>query len=401
MESKDTENKDKKKTRVQSSKKTRSKDNLQTKSFVKNGDEEESATVAAKLDTTRFNRKSNKKILSKKERNCSRNPSSIKKEAEVSLEATSGLCTFKCPQCSLEFANWKRLGKHMKDKHEIVVSVNGPDKYVSKATVHVCRVCSVKIFCDSDLLYYHFKIKHGLKLCQYRQQYGCGESWQSQKQEILKEGIMSQDIIGNLCTFKCALCRKIFYCSRAFKTHNLKSKCPFTLKKQSVLFYIEKVVKHKCKICSKVLLCDKTFIKRHVQRCHKCSIEEYAESNNCTIYDPHSKVRKCAEKSNALLQRVKNGQTSEFVGNLCTYTCDKCSYVARCKIPLSRHLKKTGHGSPSKTMRMYLSKTVFHKCLICERKLLNDMADLDTHMRKTHQQTAPLYVEEFNLTKIY
>ncbi len=395
LEGEHREGGEKKKTRVQNSKRTCSKDKQQTKYVVESGDIEESARIAAKLDKTRIKRKSNKRNIQKTKRNFLRNSSFNKEDAEVSLEAATGLCTFKCPQCSLEFGHWKKLGKHMKDKHGIVVSVTDPTRYVLKATVHVCRICLEKVFCDSKLLFYHFKHKHRLKLTQYRQQYGCATKWQSQQQDILKEAGMSHDTIGNLCTFRCPLCRTIFYNSNAFQGHHIKSKCPFRSEKQSVLFYIEKVVTHKCKICSKILLCDKTFITRHVSRRHKLTIEKYAESEKCII-EQNSNIHFHMDKNKALL---KNDEISKMVGNFCLYACDKCSFVSHCNVSLKRHLVKTGHGCSSKELKNYRSKTVFHECLICRKILLNDWRVLDHHMRRTHQQTASLYVEKFGLTK--
>ncbi len=184
----------------------------------------------------------------------------LKKNAEVSESAATGLCTFTCPDCSANHRSRVSFELHLKKHHQKEIKMSNFEclKYMTKVTVHVCKICSDKIFCEKGFLKNHFRSKHKLSLASYRKNYNCG-IYKEKLQKLLETGKMSHYKVGNFCSFKCPKCSRIINSLSNFKTHKHNSKrC---LQDVRANLWVEclhgDIITHKCKICSKLLLCDK------------------------------------------------------------------------------------------------------------------------------------------------
>ncbi len=205
----------------------------------------------------------------------------VKKKAAVSESATSGLCTMTCIFCSDKYSCWDEFKKHMKLKHNKIV-IRKPDfeKYLTKATVHVCRICAEKVFCEGKHLADHFATKHKLNLSNYRKKYNC-ESWVEKLEKVLINGTLSTDTIGDLCTFQCQTCQQTFNGTRAIQNHSREC-CP-NVQAKFWVDYIREIVTHRCNVCSKLILCDRSLISAHVTRNHGFkNLDEYAKKEGFT-----------------------------------------------------------------------------------------------------------------------
>ncbi len=316
----------------------------------------------------------------------------VMKNAVVSEVAKTGMCEFACPECRSNFNYWKKFVFHVKSKHRRTIGISDYKDYLSKATVHICNICSEKVLNEDRFLCLHFSWKHKMKLVDYRQKYCCNPDPSVIYQKMLKKGRKSENIIGNLCTFKCPGCRKTFRTSHALHTHANRSKQEHCSKAGSLGLartYIEKVVTHNCKICDKLILCEKIWITFHL-KCHGIkSLKKYAEMTGCIL--EVSKEDKIISKTMKCKQEV---------GNFCSYTCHSCSHVTKTWKNMRIHLKTNEHGpSVSTNWSDYISETVLHECVICQRKVLNEWAFLSNHFMRHHKTTSQ-YVKEYKLTHI-
>ncbi len=205
-------------------------------------------------------------------------------KANVSVSAATGLCTFSCPQCPSEFLSRNQFKKHMKKIHTTEVKMTNIEcfKYMSTVTIHVCKICSEKVFCETLFLNNHFKNKHNTSLASYRKKYDCG-SWKERLQTTIDRGNLSLQKVGNLCSFKCPKCENIFMGLQNLRMHQTRQKrCMPHIQARAWLECIQEVVSHKCKLCSKIILCDYQPIFNHISCCHGFkSIEEYAKKTSC------------------------------------------------------------------------------------------------------------------------
>ncbi len=132
----------------------------------------------------------------------------------------------------------------------------------------------------------------------------------------LKEGTLSADIVGNLCTLKCPVCLKTFNCLNTFYQHNIrdlarKKKCSIQSTRKHLHKYLLKVITHKCKICSKLLLCDRNTILKHTSYVHDIrTLTEYASKTGCT------------QKTDLIPSDASVSENAD--SGLCKYKCDRC-----------------------------------------------------------------------------
>ncbi len=203
------------------------------------------------------------------------------KNADVSESASSGLCTLTCTVCSSKYSSWDEFKKHMKSKHNTtLVRKTDFEKYLTNAVVHVCRICSEKILCDSTHLGQHYHSKHKMGLSEYRKQFCC-ETYIEKREKILINGALSTNIIGDLCTFQCQVCAQTFNGIRAIQIHS-KECCP-NVQAKFWVDCITKVITHKCNICSKPMLCDQHIIMSHLRHSHGYkNLDEYAKKEGIT-----------------------------------------------------------------------------------------------------------------------
>ncbi len=232
---------------------------------------------------------------------------------------------------------------------------------------------------------------HKLRLAEYRRTFECGISTKEKLETFLEKGRLSLNVIGSLCTFKCPDCDKRYNSLHSFRVHTKEHHSK--VKHYFFLDCLEDVVTHRCKICSKLLLSDASIIRRHVQREHNMqSLNKYAEENAVKHLLPRD--------FNILAVRTSQVSTKD-IGNLCIFTCSVCGQNTSSWRSMKRHLNVSKHDTSfRKNLSKYLRETKKHKCLICEKLVLNDRVFLDTHMRRCHKKALSQYVNEFKLIQV-
>ncbi len=322
---------------------------------------------------------------------------SVLDKASVSESAASGLCTFQCPECSATYTNWRCCYLHMKDKHKCTVSFNDYWCYLSNATIHVCKICSEKLICDTRLMSCHFTKKHKLSLADYRMQYSSDCNMKTNHQtnhqfkRLLESGKVSFHEIGNLCKFRCPKCKGTFS-SLDWLAKHARKKCKLSVSNQNVIKYVTKVVSHKCKLCSKLVLCDGKLLATHFLAKHRIkSLKEYANKTGSTMAAADGCKKQSFEKL------TNTAKLSQQVGSMCRFSCDQCNYESKTWAATRKHMQKIHSWSSNESWSNYISKTVMHQCRICQKKVLNDVVFLFNHFKDSHKMTLLSYVKKYKV----
>ncbi len=317
--------------------------------------------------------------------------SSILDSASISHDTSTGLCRFACLNCSSTFKHWFTLQTHEKKVHGKVIYTHDVEAYLYKASVHICLICSKKVLSDALLLKYHFKSVHNIPLNKYRQQYNCNSIQNIQKTQLnkrIEKAKQSETVIGNLCTFKCPGCKRVFNTYSTFTQHIslIASKCPQLQNNIQWQTCLLEVVSHKCKICFKHLLCDNNIILDHIKCVHDIkTILQYAKKTGCSITNYRNRLggRHVLNSNNAMV--------SLEIGNYCTFTCHICSYTSGKWLHVRNHLRETNHGTSVSDWHQHITKVVLHQCKICKKKVLNECKFVQNHVYKNHQMSISEY----------
>ncbi len=103
--------------------------------------------------------------------------SSVPRKADVSESAATGLCTFTCTVCNNSEKNWDQFVKHMRENHKKVIEFANAKNYLTKVTIHICRMCSEEVLCESNHMSIHLNGRHRMKVTEYRKKYKCKLDW--------------------------------------------------------------------------------------------------------------------------------------------------------------------------------------------------------------------------------
>ncbi len=321
------------------------------------------------------------------------------KKITVCEAAETGLCSFQCPDCFVVYKNWNRLKEHVEEKHDKPIKMSNCKTYLSEVLCHVCKICHDKVLCETSYMTCHFRDRHGMSLNDYRVKYNCNISSEARLQEALDNGRQSSEDIGDLCTFECPKCDKLYGSIEKLESHNYNNiiKCLQHTRSNFWLECLEVVVAHKCKLCSKLVLCDTRTLHKHMISNHKIkSLQEYSKGTGINIIS-----KSMAEKKleNNLLKC--NNDKTKLVGNFCQYKCHVCKHGTKFWPNMKEHLQVTNHGKYGRNdVDQYLSVACLHKCKICDKKMPNDRYLVDTHLKSYHKVTPSQYVRKFNLTLI-
>ncbi len=294
-------------------------------------------------------------------------------DATVSEKVTS-LCTFKCPNCGKELPSWQQLARHTKIcSSESRISISQVAKLISKKVCHVCKLCSRQVLCDPAFLNRHYSSKHKMSTKQYTQKFGIDTS----KKFVLSTRRYSNKIVGNLCVYTCANCKKEYDSWHKFNVHQKKfSHGNVTFKNRHLVWHS---VYHICRLCDTTILCEKKALTKHLKRCHGIYLKEYCTKTGCEIHE---------KEDTSLLKKL---ELSENIDNLCVFSCKICNQISHSSNAFYNHRLRTGHNANTyQSVTKFLIKGSSYKCKVCSKLLLCDKKLIFSHMKDAHQVKADL-----------
>ncbi len=291
------------------------------------------------------------------------------KNAPVTEKAAS-FCRFKCPKCQREFQSWGHIRKHycaMDQVHPTKISLVNFAQSITKTICHICKICSTPLLCDGIFINRHLRAKHQMRLRKYVRLYGIDSS------KTVAEGSYSDNVIGNLCLYKCQDCQEQFNTWRNLDQHQ-KAKSHSTGRTSYRERYNVMTTKvyHKCRLCFKTFLCERHNLQLHFKIAHKVSFSDYCTKTGCVIKD--------SEKG-ALLKTLK--VSTEF-RNLCVFECNVCKNRFHNMKSFGYHRETCDDLSEYKSYMACLVEGFSYKCKMCSRLMLCDRYNIYNHMRSQH-----------------
>ncbi len=282
--------------------------------------------------------------------------------APISEKVTT-MCRFKCPECSEEVISSLNLMKHF--KHSLnsgchrTFSGNNIAEYIAKVVVHICKICSTKVLCDTHYIMKHLRKVHKMWPNEYKKKF-CLDTTMA-----ASEVIYSENVIGNIGLFKCETCEKEFKCIATLRRHKKKNSHKSNEK-------LGKKVYHKCKLCGKTLTCIKSSLNIHFKQMHGISIEDYCKNYNCTI----------AETKKTTL--LKSLSISNKIDDLCEFSCSVCNKAFKAYMGLKIHKNTENHLVQFHDVFKHLTTGFLYKCDKCPKLLLCDKYLIGRHMTRAH-----------------
>ncbi len=344
------------------------------------------------------------------------------KNAHISETLDAALCGYKCSDCNGNYSRWNDVISHVKIHHKKTLKNSDVKTFLSKAIVHVCKICFEKVLCDSRFLSHHMMSKHKLTVPEYKNQYDCHGQSKIKQTKLLEEGASSDMEIGNFCQFMCPHCRTIFNNFGSLKKHHKRKdvKCSHTTRGMFWEKYATKITTHNCGVCYKPMPCDFHFILTHV-RCHNISsISEYIEKTGSVVTADQAKRFKkgnknqfennwkspkdqqawCRGESSMKQMKLLNEGTSSNIeiGNLCKFMCPQCKTTYNNYASLiRRHTGKEAKCSlkiGKKRWETYVTDVTTHNCGVCDKPLLCDFLYILAHIKCHDIKSLSEYAEK-------
>ncbi len=279
------------------------------------------------------------------------------------------LCQIKCPNCPIVLNCWISLKRHLLTTHkQRHLSYADVGQLLVKKVSHVCKVCSKRVLCDGTFIQWHVSKKHQLRKAEYIKKFGLDNL------RMTTGDTYSENVIGNLCRYKCNDCGKDFDTRGTLKTHlwkQHKSKSPSS-------DYIAKKVFHKCKLCNATIQCEMMGLAQHFRIVHDTCPEDYCMQTGCTLVS----LSPCF--SNSFLKTLKLSKTA---GNLCVFTCKTCHKSFKASMDFRSHMK-THHPNLSQSLvSSCIVKGYSFKCEQCSALMLCDKRMIQAHDRNIHNRS--------------
>ncbi len=331
-------------------------------------------------------------------------------------ETLSNECHYKCPKCGDILKGWVNLRSHCARSHQSKVSCVDLETLIVRATCYVCKICSKTTLCDRDFFGRHLA-KHKMRMSQYVQD-------EQDKLKEKNEVAYSDKVIGNLCFYRCDICKDVFTSKFNFSQH---CKTIEFCKKSQISTKIANEVYHKCKICQKAFLCLLSVLKPHFKKVHKLSVEDYCNKTGCVldtkscdgisiknssaenpftlnngdVLQDDNSILKASNRTRFLyvsmqVKKLCQGAVaSERVGNQCWFQCMECGKQKQGWSILNDHMKMTHSKNIFLTqVSKLITKAVRHKCKVCSEKMLCDDIFIRRHLA-SHKISKSQYIKNY------
>jgi hypothetical protein len=213
-------------------------------------------------------------------------------------------------------------------------------------------------------------------------------SEESRIQERLKGSPLSQDVVGNLCVFKCDICAQEFKSSHTLGKHIFRNASHGSKRASLATSCGKIIIAHQCLICSSLIVCDRSYLTSHMQKQHKKSLKSY-----CSDFRVDLRSVKC-KASAKWNQLVSLSETTDDINDSCEFECSKCSIRFPSWERMRMHIQESCRAS-NVTVLQYLKKCVLFLCKLCQSKILCDRRFIKDHLRRNHKMSEGKYAKNF------
>ena len=165
-------------------------------------------------------------------------------------------------------------------------------------------------------------------------------------------------------------------------------------------YHLAMEAEHECLICNKTVLQDSATLRNHFHTNHGINLATYEIKyyfpslgyevpKRLKCYNPISKLNCITQKPTEFSAKDKYAWR-----NGCMFACNFCPKKMSSKDAM-RHHSKQEHGKGRGAGNYRLTTVAEHKCLLCNRNVVQDSTPLRDHMSKNHQINLETYEQEY------
>ncbi len=314
-------------------------------------------------------------------------------------DKVANLCQFQCQECGKTYDTRGSLLSHFISSKLHLRPWGHLSNYITKITVHKCKICSTLMLCEKKVILSHLK-RHNIKTMNQYSDNDVGsllkahakKEDQKSKKNIVVNNERSEisKSVGNLCLYKCKKCGNTHECLGGMREHLRivhKKRAPEMLAYECLF----NIVIHECVICKETVLCDKGILKQHMKKHNKLSLEQYMNHYSVKETFPQ-RPRKSIQERLKEFSRIQstNYKTSITLENLCKYSCELCDFTTK-MWPLMREHNNAHHPNHILTTSQSITNVAFYKCKLCSEILLCDQAFISWHLKNRHKENITTY----------
>ncbi len=249
----------------------------------------------------------------------------------------------------------------------------------------------------------------------------------SEAEVLLRQAPKSEEVV-NKCAFKCPHCKNRFNNWPAIYIHNRIKKYDCRGINGGYTKWEEvavQVVTHECQVCGYLLPCDKDKVACHLTRHHhglraheyrayieekkrpgsektlKQFLEEFKKKENKVKEEQNRIKQEVPVVSEKNIGKVEKKSVTMQVGNMCWFSCTKCTFETDSYIKIKCHWRKKCRAENLTKSKSFVKEARIHMCHMCARKIVCDKYFIGLHVRR-HGISIANYIAlvEKNLTSI-
>ena len=329
----------------------------------------------------------------------------------------SSKCEYFCRICSEECWSAFQLNCHLKAAHQDVTVEQykkqcGP--LLTKEVKHRCCLCNIEVRHTEPSIKKHLVIRHrNMKMSKYVKRLRAGERTKVSTELPVKaeavsvadhDHVKAEDALQKMytgekqdsdwfkqCRFDCRVCRKRYQSQSSLLNHISKThqiKVLNYVEKYGPLMTVEK--NHTCHICGAAVTSTLEMIGQHLWM-HSFTLKEY--SHKYMGVDVNDAGKKLAQRKEIAI---------DTTFEQCEYTCGMCAEKFHVQYRLFRHVNKAHMELTIKEYKDRFghcrTKTVTHRCRICNKELLHTKSIISKHLWRYHSCLSMTEYEEKYLT---
>lgn len=208
---------------------------------------------------------------------------------EQMTSKVANLCTFVCLQCPFKAKSVMELEDHKSKKGHFKQKEVGTFLFkreqITEARYHKCKICSVAVLCDEELIRRHVKVAHRIiKFEKYLQMIeekdkkvskitkksatDLKQSYKTLPKSICPKSMVSKSL-ENLCLWSCDKCEFTKPNWPTFREHKRANHGDGRLEFLYDPKYLLEAKYYQCEICEEYVLCDRGIFTSHVNKHNK------------------------------------------------------------------------------------------------------------------------------------
>ena len=346
-------------------------------------------------------------------------PVKVEPKVEITEKPWFAGCEYACKICAEMHYSLNELLFHVRQAHNMTGKPYQRrfSKFETKKYLYECKLCFSKVKHNKTSIQSHLNANHEkMSLAYYEEVFHPDEkSARNEKvTEVKTPNKFRQNNIDDrfrtwakgTCTFQCKICKYTTGGSVDFWKHVKNQHCI------EIQAYKEQcgnpcIVMNKitCLACSRLLRYDYGTLLGHASTRHNMNlIEYYNKFFRQSVENPSPEKNKELDKAIQDVPSMKGKQASglrkkaHMWGWRCRYKCNICKRSFSTRVGIQKHINLAHKLSVAEYSSLHgdtMTKKEYHRCRICQNRVLHDPSAIAQHTRMIHKITFEQYFSDY------